>query len=873
MRKLALLLLPLLVLLGACPSSPPRPPEEADGGAGGEGGGTGGDGNHVCPPLDGFAVPSCGPMGCWEHPLPGPLDVELGAVDAAGGIWIAGAGTAPLRFDGSAWTVHAEGLPDPDPRVRALHAGPGGVWVVQGESIFRLEGDRWTELEREPFPFVPNAIWHTGTTLWVAGAQIRRHVDGVWEGVSVVGFGPFHALWGSGEEVWAVGAGGAVFAWRNGAWIPMPTGTELSLRSIWGSATDAIWIGAEAGRVLRYDGLGYASFDLGTGATILSIAGSGPDDVLALGYDAQAQENVLFHWNGRYWLRLPSPPGLTPLTLWPSSEGVWVGGKGAGLALWDGNCLRVQPGQQETIEDLWGGTWAVGRNGLVLHRTDAGWQRIDVGVQTHLRAVWSWAGEIWIAGDDGLLLRGGAEGFRPVLGADGRNLLALHGTTGGPLWIGSHDGQFYRMDGVTLRRISSPSVFPIRTIASFGEEAWAGSNEGEIVRWRGMGWEVERLANGRPLLFGTAADDVWLAGFEGGAAMIEHWSGAGWKVVSAGGPTTVYDLAGDDEVLYVAHAPRILHVWNGATWEAHVLPVRPIALSLDEDALWILGERHLVRWREGRVETIVTSPHVLTALHVGGGRVWVGTVDGRVGTLVEGALFFDDPVAEQPIRSIHGEGDEIWAVGDRGTLLRHAGSWQLEPIGTEVDFREVFVHDGRVWIASAGGLLRKQEGEPWTWHSGSPPNVTAVFADDEAVFVSSDEGGVYALDRQGGHLYFVDGALSARAIVRARGALYYGGPPMENGAHFFRFDGQRKRIDLGVTLPATAVAAFDRGRAIVAQGRDLLLLDAGGARTPLGAVPGGIRAFSRQAGPLVPFALGERGGILGLRLQLPEAGP
>lgn len=132
---------------------------------------------------------------------------------------------------------------------------------------------------------------------------------------------------------------------------------------------------------------------------------------------------------------------------------------------------------------------------------------------------------------------------------------------------------------------------------------------------------------------------------------------------------------------------------------------------------------------------------------------------------------------------------------------------------------------------------------------------------------------MYALDRQGGHLYFVDGALSARAIVRARGALYYGGPPMENGAHFFRFDGQRKRIDLGVTLPATAVAAFDRGRAIVAQGRDLLLLDAGGARTPLGAVPGGIRAFSRQAGPLVPFALGERGGILGLRLQLPEAGP
>src|SRR5690606_7938770 len=123
----------------------------------------------------------CGPNGCWEHPLPGPLDVELGAVDAEGGLWVAGWGTPPLRFDGAQWVIHSEGLPLPSARVRALHTSGGAIWAVQEEQIFRLQEGRWKELEREAFAFAPHAIWDSGDALWLACSQVRRYVDGNWQ--------------------------------------------------------------------------------------------------------------------------------------------------------------------------------------------------------------------------------------------------------------------------------------------------------------------------------------------------------------------------------------------------------------------------------------------------------------------------------------------------------------------------------------------------------------------------------------------------------------------------------------------------------------------------------------------------------------------
>lgn len=878
MEKRFLYLPFLLILLGACPSPPPAFPG-GTGGAGGGGWGDGGSGGAPgqrpeCPPLTRFEIPACGETGCWETPLPAPLDVERGAQGPGSELWLAGRGTAPLRWDGAQFHLLGQGLPSPAAPVTAFHLGGGVPHLVQGGRVYRLEGELWTEVDRGPFAFAPNAIWADEETLWLAGSEVRRNDGRGWESLPVVGYGPFHALWGAEGGMWAAGAKGAVFRWQDGAWQNLPSGTQNSLRSIWGSSMEEVWIGGEAGTLLRFSGEGFYTYDLRSGATILSIAGRGPDDVLALGYDASTQESQLFHWNGYHWRKLPPTDGLLPLGLWPSEEGVWVGGAGAALGLWTGECLRVKPSETAFLHDLWAGAWAVGEDGLLLHRTSEGWKRRASGTEEHLRSVWGWGDEVWVAGDGGTLLRGGAEGFRPVLGAGVRDLVALHGSEGGPLWIGARDGSIFRSDGRSLRRTPTPSRQPVRSLLGFGQEGWATTEYGEVWRWTGERWRFERRAFGRPELFGTSPDDVWLAGFDGGVAVLEHWDGSQWRIASSGGATTVYALAGDGEDLYVGHAPGVIRHWDGEAWTAHHLGLRPRALAVDGEDLWILAERSLHRWRGGvSIETHSTTA-ILTALHVEGGEVWVGTASGAIGRLGEDGLAFGEPVSEQPIRSIHGEGEELWAVGDAGTLLRFDGAaWQLEPLGTEAQLRAVRVSGDRVWVASSEGLLYRRDGA-WHWFSGSPSDLTTLATTGGLVYVASAQGGLYAIDpNASGILYTIHPTLLVNAIwPSGGGTIWYGGVPMEDGTHFLRFDGEEnERIDLGVTLAATAATALARGEAIVAREEEVFVMDTGGRRRSLPTAFGSIRAFSRQEGPLVPAAIGSTGGVL--RLDLLESAP
>lgn len=866
----------MLLLVCACASPAPGPAPGA-GGAGGGGAGAGGSGGEgigpsVCPPLTRFEGPACGPGGCWEHPAPAPLDFLLGGEDASGALWIAGEGTPPLRWDGERSSFLGEGLPHPTAPITALHVGQA-PHLVQDGRVFRLEGERWTEVDRGRFPFRPNAIWADERALWLAGPEVRRDAGAGWESLPVVGYGPFHALWGAEGAVWAAGAQGAVFKWE-GAWERFPTGTENGLRSVWGSSRDDVWFGGEAGTMLRYAGDGLLGYDLRTGATIHSIAGTGPDDVLALGYDATEKTARLFHWNGSFWRELPPIEDFVPRGLWSSGEGIWVGGEGAALALWTGSCFRVKSGGGARLNDLWAGTWAVGDEGLALRRTDEGWERQDLGVTAHLRSVWGWAGEVWVAGEGGTLLRGDEAGFRPVHGTGDRDLLAMHGREGGPLWIGASDGSLFQTDGRSLRRTPSPSEWPIVSLLAFGGEAWATTEAGEVLRWDGEAWRYQRRAHGRAELFGTAPDDLWLAGFDGEAAIFERWDGEAWRVVMPGTATAVYAIAGAGDELWVGHAPGMIRHWDGARWSAHYLGTRPRALAHDGEDLWILSDRRLYRWGEGAPAESHPAPVILTALHAADGAVWVGTATGAMGRLGEAGLALGEPVAEHPIRSIHGHGEALWAVGDAGTLLRFDGEdWRPQALGTEADLRAVAVAGEHLWIASSEGLLHRRDGQ-WRWWGGVPANLRTLWSEGALVYVANAEGGVYAIDPEGsGILYTIHPSFSASAIWRsADDAVWFGGEPSEDGLHFMRFGGESsERIDLGVTMHAISASALSRGEAIVAAEEQLFVLDPGGVRRPLGIPFGAIRSFSRQEGALVPTALGRAGGIL--RLHLLEYAP
>ncbi len=210
---------------------------------------------------------------------------------------------------------------------------------------------------------------------------------------------------------------------------------------------------------------------------------------------------------------LDQPVGVLLAAWGRADDDAWLvgGGLGAGTALllrWNGVTLAPVPLARP--ETLW---WA--------------WGPAD-------------AGDVWIVGEDGLVLRGGDAGFAPVDGGTHATLYGVWGSGADDVWIvgGRPDGQaqpdddlLLRWDGQTLTRVPLPTA---RGTALF--KVW-----------------------------GASADDVWLVGEAGtvwrfhDGVFVDHSA----EITSAASLLTVHGCSAD-EVYAVGGA----HVWrwDGATW-------------------------------------------------------------------------------------------------------------------------------------------------------------------------------------------------------------------------------------------------------------------------------------------------------------------
>lgn len=256
-----------------------------------------------------------------------------------------------------------------------LHA----VWAASADDVFAV-GDRGTILRRT------NDAWtamESGTT---------AHLRGVW------GTSP--------SDVWAGGVDGALLHFDGDAWTAV-SGATSDIDSVWASSpTDAWFVGS--GTVLRWTGLRFTT--IGFGGILLSVSGTGPNDVWVTG-----ESTNVHRWNGTTWTTLNAGVGTPSLmsVLAVATNDVWVsdfmpgketshwtgsrwtpirtgGGIFSGMSalsatdIWGvgGNKIGHWNGSTWTIEQpfgsnvtLWsvatrpGHAWVVGGSGLIAHRT------------------------------------------------------------------------------------------------------------------------------------------------------------------------------------------------------------------------------------------------------------------------------------------------------------------------------------------------------------------------------------------------------------------------------------------------------------------------------------------------------------------------
>ncbi|WP_146646389.1 WD40/YVTN/BNR-like repeat-containing protein [Labilithrix luteola] len=308
-----------------------------------------------------------------------PQGLGLSSVwgSSANDVWVAGAFGSVLHWDGKAWAA----VPAPThASLRAIWgAGPGDIWVVSApDQIFRSNGfvngtAQWTSAVpvadmTGQTAVTTNAIWGSSPDkVWVGGAATyAQHANGRW----------YESGWQTtqidGGPGWATGIDGSTFT---------------TIRGIWGSGPDDVWIvgnkgqnglpfGARIGGTNSVNGgPGVQEIDTQCLGALYGIWGSKAGDLWAVG-----DYGTIRHYTDEsgQWIPVSSPTQENLRGVWGSSESdIWAVGEHATLIHWDGATWRTSsaafaPGNRPSLTGVWGSgpndVWAVG-SGVVIHFT------------------------------------------------------------------------------------------------------------------------------------------------------------------------------------------------------------------------------------------------------------------------------------------------------------------------------------------------------------------------------------------------------------------------------------------------------------------------------------------------------------------------
>lgn len=299
-------------------------------------------------------------------------------------------------------------------------------------------------------------------------------------------------------------------------------------------------------------------------------------------------------------------------------------------------------------------------------------------------------------------------------------------------------------------------------------------------------WEIveKNLPGALMSVWGSGADDVWVVGADAGdGPIVKRWDGAAWTELDAGSPGHLWWVSGAGDGVWMSGAGgRILRYdrsdMSFETWTAPTPETLYGVLPLADDDVWACGSDDQntagVIWRyDGDAWA---APADLPAELMEGFacfKVWGPSRDdlwfvgyGGVVLRYQGGTWSRIELpADRPLFTVHGRGDEVFAVGGavsgylvelggaavrevtpKGEVLQLAGIYAGESATVAVGF------EGSVWERGADGTWVADEAAPTT-----PLEYHAVYVDPE--------GGIWAV---GGRIY--TGTLSDGLLT------HYGAP-------------------------------------------------------------------------------------------------
>ena len=528
-------------------------------------------------------------------------------------VWIGGTRGTLLHWDGSAWTNVPSGTTN---TLRAIWgSGPSDVWAV---------GDSGTALHWD------GAAWSAAAVPTVAGADGPSDLSSVWVD------GP--------TDAWAVGIASqypygvpALLHWDGQSWTNQapPAGlaalSEASLKSIWGSGPNDVWVvatfsgGNDSDDIFHYDGTSWSTAaSIPANYGLVSLWGSGADDVWATG------DGITLHWDGTSWTAVTLPSPLTYVTFdaisCSGASDVWMVGRSTGygnVAHFDGSTWSmIASGSTANLNAVWATgpaeAWAVGDSGTIVHWNGTAWSTIAWPIPAWtaggLNAVWgSGPGDAWAVGDGGGIAHLSGTTWSPVISGTTQKLRGVWGNDSADVWAVGDNGTILRWDGQAWSAVTGGTTnylygiwgnAPTDVWAVGGDPGANGANwTGTILHFDGNSWSAASIP-ATPGHFnaawGSGADDVWAVG-SGGAVL--HWNGSSWSSIESGTTNELYGIwvSGPSDV-WVAANTSALH-WDGQSWSPATIPaglsgIRAVWGSGAND-VWTMSNSFVLHW-DGR---------------------------------------------------------------------------------------------------------------------------------------------------------------------------------------------------------------------------------------------------------------------------------
>ena len=263
--------------------------------------------------------------------------------------------------------------------------------------------------------------------------------------------------------------------------------------AVWSFAPNDVWVAANGGQMLHYDGASWSTVELGQAATMVDIWGFAPDDIVAVG------GNTLARYDGSSWqLEDLSGAGVSSASaVWGASrDDLWVGGDQSTAAHWDGGVWTRFTIAGTDNHALWGSgpddVW-------VASVFDVGhWD----GIEWQLEEQLDWGGE------------------------------AIFGFGPDDVWV-ADDSELWHLSGGTWTLTEPDGLAGATTLwGPAPDDLWGAGDFGAIVHYDGDGWTtVQSQGIGSPFLrsfadiHGSSATDIWAVGSElgeGGSAAIVY---------------------------------------------------------------------------------------------------------------------------------------------------------------------------------------------------------------------------------------------------------------------------------------------------------------------------------------------------------------